>query len=169
MKHLFFLIILFSLSCNKDSTFEVQTEELTINLDEGKISLIQPDKSWTEDFMELVNSHRTGMGLHALRMEESLNDIASTHAMDMATAVVPFGHMGFSTRCLKAKMGLGGGNWCGENVATGQRTPKEAFTTWINSQGHKANIEQSRATYTGFGYAKNLSGKFYWTQLFIEY
>jgi uncharacterized protein YkwD len=86
----------------------------------------------------------------------------------MANGTTAFGHTGFSTRCSAAKSVLGGGNWCGENVAAGQKTPKDAFNSWMNSSGHRANIEKGQATYTGFGYAQNSSGKYYWTQIFLE-
>jgi uncharacterized protein YkwD len=86
----------------------------------------------------------------------------------MATGAVAFGHLGFSERCLVAKSLLGGGNLCAENVAMGQKSPSAVFTSWMNSPGHRANIEQSRVTHTGFGYAQSTSGIYYWTQIFME-
>ena len=125
-------------------------------------------KTWTEEFMTLVNDHRISLGLQPLTHDESLSQIAETHSSNMARGLTSFGHTGFSSRCSAGKSALGGGNWCGENVAMGQKTPALAFKSWMNSSGHRANIEKSRATHTGFGYAKSSGGTYYWTQIFIE-
>lgn len=127
-----------------------------------------PTLTWTDEFMDMVNNHRRSIGLRAIIHDDGLGDIARTHSQNMATGSVAFGHTGFSERCKDGRAELGGGNWCGENVAMGQKTPKDAFTSWMNSPGHKANIEQSRATHSGFGYVKSSSGKYYWTHIFLE-
>lgn len=119
-------------------------------------------------FMELINDHRASLGLRPLTHDRNLGTIAETHSLNMAKAIVPFGHTGFSERCSSSRAALGGGNWCAENVAQGQKTIKDAFTAWMNSSGHRTNIESSRATHTGFGFAKSSGGTLYWTQIFIE-
>lgn len=119
--------------------------------------------------MDLINDHRKSMGLRALIHNDDMGDIARLHSQNMASGKVSFGHTGFSTRCSEARDAVGGGNWCGENVANGQRTPKDAFNAWMNSSGHRANIESAKATHTGFGYAKNGSAKYYWTQIFLQH
>lgn len=127
-----------------------------------------PTQTWTEEFMDLINDHRQSIGLRALIHDPGMEKIAQTHSQNMANGTVAFGHTGFSTRCSQARAVLGGGNLCAENVAYGQKTPQAAFNSWMNSSGHRANIEQSRVTHTGFGYAKNASGTVYWTQIFLE-
>lgn len=118
--------------------------------------------------MDLVNDHRRSLGLRALIHDPGMERIAQGHCQNMANGSVAFGHTGFSTRCKDARSALGGGNLCAENVAYGQKTPQAAFNSWMNSSGHRANIEQSRATHTGFGYARSSSGTVYWTQIFLE-
>ncbi len=125
-------------------------------------------KTWTEEFMTLINDHRTSIGLDSLTHDEGLGEIVQTHSSNMAKGITSFGHTGFSSRCSQGKSLIGGGNWCGENVAMGQKTPAAAYKAWMNSSGHKANIEKRQATHTGFGYAKSSSGSYYWTQIFIE-
>jgi uncharacterized protein YkwD len=127
-----------------------------------------PSPSWTVSFMSLVNDHRGDIGLKALTHVDDLGAIATTHSSNMASGSVEFGHKDFTSRCAESRVALGGGNWCGENVASGQKTPEAAFKAWMNSPGHKANIENTRSTHTGFGYAKNSSGAYYWTQIFVE-
>ncbi|HXH73525.1 MAG TPA: CAP domain-containing protein [Bacteriovoracaceae bacterium] len=122
----------------------------------------------TKHFMTLVNDHRRSKGLAKLVHDEGLADIVNEHSDNMAIGLVPFGHPGFSLRCTSAMDELGGGNWCGENVAMGQKTALAVFTSWMNSPGHRANIESARASHTGLGYAKDKFGNYYWTQIFIQ-
>lgn len=56
----------------------------------------------------------------------------------------------------------------GENIAMGQRTAAEVMNGWMNSPGHRSNILNSSFTQIGVGYAKNSSGRIYWTQQFIR-
>lgn len=211
MKKLFLIILLFSLSCNKDSS-STSDQKVASQSGDDNTSVVDdsnsPDgdnnyggdyggnyggttgsysggsgdgdndsgsgtdtsttKSWTEEFVDLVNAHRSSIGLRTLIHNDGMADIARGHSEDMASGRVAFGHTGFSARCSEARSVLGGGNWCAENVAAGQKTPQAAFTSWMNSSGHRANIESSKATHMGFGYAKNSSGKYYWTQIFLQ-
>ena len=52
----------------------------------------------------------------------------------------------------------------GENIAMGQKTPKEVVQAWMNSEGHRANILNGSYTHIGVGYVANGN---YWTQEFI--
>lgn len=178
MKSFLILILLFNLSCNKEgpTTGEGQVSQPiasdttggTGGGTTGGTNTDNPSLTKTEQFMELINNHRISIGLQALVHDEELADIAIIHSVNMATGVTPFGHDGFSSRCAEGRLMLGGGNLCGENVAMGQKTVNAAFTAWMNSPGHRANIEQPRVTHTGFGYAQSTNGTYYWTQIFIE-
>lgn len=125
-------------------------------------------QTMTVQFMTLLNNHRLSIGLKAIVLDEGMSDIAIGHSEDMASGKVAFGHDGFSSRCGQARAIMGGGNLCSENVAMGQKTAQAAFDAWMNSPGHRANMESARATHTGFGYAKSGTGTFYWTQIFLE-
>ena len=125
-------------------------------------------QNFTTDFMDLLNAHREGMGLSQLILDDEVSKIVIQHSQNMANGTTPFGHTGFSTRCAAASAILGNTNLCAENVAMGQKTPQAAFTAWLNSPGHRANMENSRVNHTGFGFAQSSSGTYYWTQIFIE-
>lgn len=129
---------------------------------------VETERTWTDQFFQLVNNHRASLGLRAVIASEELSEIALIHSQNMASGKVAFGHTGFSGRCSDARAALGGGNWCAENVANGQSTPQAVFTSWMNSSGHRANIESSRATHSGLGYKRSATGKYYWTQLVLE-
>ena len=55
----------------------------------------------------------------------------------------------------------------GENIAMGQRNPKEVVNSWMNSEGHRKNILNGNFTKIGVGVAQNSNGQIYWTQMFI--
>lgn len=125
-------------------------------------------ETMTEEFMTLMNDHRVNLGLDPLNHISGLQEISEGHSAQMASGAVAFGHSGFSDRCAAGRIVLGGGNLCAENVAMGQKTVQAAYTAWMNSPGHRANIENARVTHTGFGFAKSSSGVWYWTQIFLE-
>lgn len=180
MKKLLILLLLFTLSCEKQDPSTDGTESSTESSTPsdstipGTNSPTTPSTptnttdAWTNEFMDLVNNHRSSIGLRALIIDDGLSDIVLKHSQNMASGTTAFGHSGFSSRCSAGYTVLGGGNWCAENVAMGQKTPQAAFTSWMNSTGHRANIESSKASYTGFAYAKSSSGTYYWTQIFIQ-
>jgi uncharacterized protein YkwD len=162
----FLLVILLSISACDYSSNGANSQAIQ-PLSEGNVSsgIVQ---TFTNEFMDLINQHRIDLGLRPLLHDEGLGNIATQHSLNMATGAVAFGHLSFSERCLEAKTLLGGGNLCAENVAMGQKSPSVVFNSWMNSPGHRANIEQSRVSHTGFGFAQTSKGVYYWTQIFIE-
>jgi uncharacterized protein YkwD len=162
----FLLVILLSLSACDYSSNGANSQAIQ-PLSKGNVSfgIVQ---TFTNEFMDLINHHRIDIGLRPLLYDEGLGILATHHSLDMATGAVAFGHLGFSERCLEAKSLLDGGSLCAENVALGQKSPSAVFTSWMKSPGHRSNIEQSRVTHTGFGFAQSRSGVYYWTQIFIE-
>lgn len=176
---LLFCVLLFAWACNRDggnptttksvSTTPEVAETPTTPVDPTDPAVPVDEKSaMINQFMKLINDHRISLGLLPLTHVEGLGEIAEGHSEDMASGRVAFGHTGFSDRCSEARTVLGGGNFCAENVAMGQKTVQAAYTAWMNSSGHRANIESSRPTHTGFGFAKSSSGTYYWTQIFLE-
>ncbi len=60
--------------------------------------------------------------------------------------------------------GFNGNAW-GENIAWGYATAQSVVQGWLDSPGHKANIENAGFTSTGVG-AASAGGRVYWTQSF---
>ncbi len=56
----------------------------------------------------------------------------------------------------------------GENIAMGQRTPKEVVDGWMNSPGHRANILNPKFGRLGVGVAIDENGVLYWSQNFMD-
>jgi uncharacterized protein YkwD len=141
---------------DRDSTPETKQPELSA------------ESQATEEFITLVNNHRISLGKQPLGHITALGSIDRTHSEDMATKTVGFGHSGFLQRCNEARIVMNGGNLCAENVAMGQKTASAVFNSWMNSPGHRTNLEQSRVTHIGLGFKQSVSGTFYWTQILIE-
>ena len=62
-------------------------------------------------------------------------------------------------------------NLAGENIAAGQPSAEAAFTDWMASPGHRANIERAGFRRIGVGYQPGVVGDpygHYWTQMFTD-
>ena len=114
--------------------------------------------------LQFVNEDRKQHGLSALEMNSLESSLASKHSHDMATGKVKFGHDGFNTRAKAIQKAIGS-NEVGENVASGPMTAREVVDGWLNSPGHKKNIEGD-FTLTGIGYATDKKGNIFFTQIF---
>jgi uncharacterized protein YkwD len=125
--------------------------------------------------VSLINSHRTSMGLVSLSVSPTLTKAAVWKAQHMAkysymahddpappVARTPADRLeacGYPSRS---------SGW-GENIAYGYATPSSVVDAWLNSPGHKANIENGSYRSTGVGAATNASGTVYWSQEFGTY
>jgi uncharacterized protein YkwD len=129
----------------------------------GNLSSSTPDKM-EKDILLYVNEDRSEHGLSPLEMNELESSLAAQHSHDMSAGKVPFGHDGFEKRAKAIQKNLGSRE-VGENVAEGNMTAREVVDGWLNSPGHKKNIEGNFAQ-TGIGYARDKKGNIYFTQIF---
>ena len=124
--------------------------------------------AFQKEVVDLVNIERTNRGLNPLKLDKELSNVATTKSQDMIdknyfdhnspTYGSPFDMM--------KKFGISYRS-AGENIAMGQKSPKEVVNAWMNSQGHRENILNSSFTDIGVGVAKDSNGTIYWTQMFI--
>ncbi len=125
--------------------------------------------SYERQVAELVNAERAKAGVAPLSLDSSISNAARTKSQDMATNNY-FSHTSptyGSAGNMLSKFGIKYTAW-GENIASGQKTPQEVVTAWMNSQGHRENILSSTFTKIGVGYATNSKGVAYWTQMFVR-
>lgn len=124
---------------------------------------------YEQQVADLVNKERQAAGLPALKVNTKLARVAERKAEDMRdnnyfshtspTYGSPFDMMRqFGIRYTSA----------GENIAKGQKSPQSVMKGWMNSQGHKDNILDSKYTEIGVGYVTDGSGNTYWVQMFIR-
>ncbi|MCI8702949.1 MAG: CAP domain-containing protein [Anaerotignum sp.] len=111
---------------------------------------------------ELVNVERAKAGLPALTLDAAASQAAQVRAAEIRTS---FSHTRPSGKNCFTALAEAGVNYraAGENIASGQKTPEEVVTAWMNSEGHRKNILSPNFTGIGVGY---LEGN-YWTQFFI--
>lgn len=116
--------------------------------------------------IELVNVERQKADLPALKANAKLMKAARDHSANMARNKQLAHDLDGKGPGERLKdVGYASGGW-GENCAAGQRTPAEAITCWMNSEGHKANILGGNFREIGVALAKAADGTVYWTQVF---
>lgn len=119
-----------------------------------------------QQIVDQVNAHRVSIGLNALTVNPAIARECRTHSTNMASGTVAFGHDGFSERIATLKKEITPYSGASENVAyIWNVNASEMVTNWLNSPGHKENIE-SEAAQTGVGCAMGNDGKIYGTQIF---
>lgn len=122
--------------------------------------------SFETEVIRLVNIERSKNGLAPLTHDWELSRVARYKSQDMKDKNY-FSHTsptyGSPFDMIKS-FGISYRS-AGENIAKGQTTPQMVVNSWMNSQGHRANILNKSYTHIGVGYVK--SGN-YWTQMFIQ-
>lgn len=120
-----------------------------------------------EDILVLINKHRKSKGLAPLSGNMVIQMEARRHSMAMATNRIAFGHDGFNIRSKIVTSKVPGTNAVAENVAYGSNTAKEVVDGWLNSPGHKKNIEGNYKL-TGIGVVRGQDSRLYFTQIFAR-
>lgn len=103
-----------------------------------------------------------------VRLEGHLQRAAERHSADMIRRQF-FSHTNPSGESPFDRMEKAGYRFtrAAENIAAGQRSPREVVEAWMNSPGHCRNIMNASFTHTGVGHvaSSDLYGH-YWTQTF---
>jgi len=120
-----------------------------------------------KNILYYINEHRKSVGLNALTMMQEASAKAAEHSADMAQRRTGFGHEGFEERVKYIAARTGAYAAAAENVAYGKLSAKQVVEGWLNSPGHKKNIE-GNYTFTGIGIAKDDKGTIFFTQIFIR-
>lgn len=119
------------------------------------------------DILKYINEHRLSIGKTALKPSETAASEAEKHSASMASRNIAFGHGGFDNRINKIRESIGGVLAAAENVAYGQMSAKAVVDGWLNSAGHRKNIEGDY-NLTGIGIAEDKRGVLYFTQIFLK-
>lgn len=124
---------------------------------------------YEQSVVQLVNEERAKAGLDLLYMDNKISDVARLKSKDMADLNY-FAHnsptYGMAGDML-LRYGITWSAW-GENIASGQDTPQEVVTAWMNSPSHRENILSPYFTFIGVGYYVGADGTPYWTQMFTS-
>jgi uncharacterized protein YkwD len=116
------------------------------------------------EFSSQMNDHRQSEGCEALTWHDGVAAVAQGHSQDMVDRGF-FSHTNPDGDSPWDRLGDGGVTWsggAGENIAAGTSDPATVLNLWLNSSGHRANIENCGFTHHGVGL---VSG--YWTHVFV--
>lgn len=122
---------------------------------------------YIQEIVDLVNAERAKEGLSPLTIDVKVQAAAQVRAKECEQS---FSHTrpngsSFATALTEQNVSY---RSAGENIAWGQRSPKEVMSGWMNSAGHRANIMNPNFTTIGVGYYQNAGGTNYWCQLFTR-
>jgi uncharacterized protein YkwD len=145
-------------SCSKD-------EEATSTNDYRLVTAYDYTAEET-DLATRLNDYRASQGLNRLEIVNHISFKSFEHNEYMIENNV-VSHDHFELRADNIKHVLGAVR-VGENVAYNFSTPASALNAWLNSPGHKANIE---GDYTHFGVSITINpanGRRYFTNIFMK-
>ena len=133
-------------------------------------SPLNPEEQFADKVIELTNIERTKLGVPPLKRHDALNASARWLAGDMA-ANKYFDHVDRLGRSIVARLpDFNYRNYVaiGENIAAGQRTPRDVVEAWLKSPGHRANLLNAdfREIGVSYVYAPNSEYGCYWVQDF---
>ncbi len=159
---MFVVIFITMNSCSADSvegsnTSSTATETLITNYTYNDSEI---------ETMKLINDYRVRIGLNALERINHISFKCEEHNKYMiANNVVD--HNDFTLRSNNI-INVLGAKKVGENVAYNYKTSEAAVKAWLDSPGHKENIE---GDYTHFGLSVTTdpkTGKKYYTNIFAK-
>lgn len=116
------------------------------------------------EFARLMNRHRQSKGCPVLVWNEEIAKVAQAHSEEMAR----YRYLSHTNRARQSpfdRLSKAGIRFrmAAENIAEGQITGPEVLRSWLNSPGHRQNIEECRYTTHGVG-----KSGVYWTHVFVR-
>jgi uncharacterized protein YkwD len=117
----------------------------------------------TQELAGLVNQHRQSVGCGPLQLHSGTGSVSQHHSEDMVSRNF-FGHTNPDGKTPFDRLRDAGITYraAGENIAAGHLTAAVVFRAWLNSDGHRANIENCVYTHHGMGLQENR-----WTHMFL--
>lgn len=114
--------------------------------------------------LDIVNEERAKNNLEPLVLDNSLTEKAMIRAAEIYDK---FEHIRpNNTSCFSILNDIIY-TTAGENIAAGQSNASSVMNSWMNSEGHRANILNSDFKAIGIGHI-NVGGRNYWVQLFTD-
>jgi uncharacterized protein YkwD len=94
--------------------------------------------------IDLINAHRTGLGLDALQFDRLLTQCARGHSRHHHEHNLFEGHVNPESHSYVGRLLMNGIDFdsAGENVAYNFILPSTVFQEWLNSSENRANIER---------------------------
>ncbi|MEY8847785.1 CAP domain-containing protein [Psychroserpens sp. XS_ASV72] len=147
-------------------TFSCSTEEYPEEtIDSFELQNPPSPKTIEIEILERINAHRIGLGLSPLNNHNTIKAVAFTHT-DYMVEVNQVSHDNFFQR-KNSLIQNASATKVSENVAYAFSSAESVVNAWLNSEGHRANIE---GDFTDFDISaeQNSEGKWYFTNIFIK-
>ena len=155
------LLVLLSISLVSCSKEEMAS-------DENNNTPVNVTYAYSQEELQLfniINDYRASKGLNRLDKIDYMSVKSEEHDHYMISKG-GVSHDYFQDRYEALVKNLGAVN-VSENVAYNYSTPQGVFNAWLNSAGHKANIEGD-FTHIGIATRTNSEGKKFYTNLFMK-
>ncbi len=155
LRYLILCLSLIAFSCSKEELLEKDSglnKSLTATEQENKL-------------FDLVNEHRISLNLNPLTFDNLSYSFASEHSEYMISQGVT-SHVKFNERAAEISAGTGA-EFVAENVANDYFTIEDAMKAWLESSGHKENIEGDY-THSAISIKKDSNENLYFTQIFYR-
>lgn len=147
------LLLCIGVSCTKESPGSAQYE---VNQNAVAVEAA---------LLEVVNSHRVGLGYNALEFSQVAYEYANAHN-DYMIAKGGLSHDHFSSRASNIAAEANA-EYVSENVAKDYPSAEQAFQGWLESPNHRKTMEGD-FTHTAVSVKKDAQGNYYYTQLFYR-
>lgn len=141
------------ISCSTPSNEAEELLEETINSEIEK------------ELIVLINKYRTSKGLVRLSVDSVAQKYASQHNTYMIS-INKISHDNFQERASQLSAETNA-VLVAENLAKDYDNANDAFEAWLDSPGHKENIE-TNFTHTGISAKMDAEGNYYYTQIFFK-
>ena len=158
-----------TLTAKKEGTAEITVTTYNNIYTTCKIKVYKDN---TEEFIveviRLVNIERAKEGVAPLERRNDLEKVSAIRAVEISEYWSHTRPNGESILSLIKEYGIKY-KVIGENIASGQETPKDVVAAWMNSPGHRKNIMNPDFTGIGVGYYfdPTLEYEHFWVQNFI--
>jgi uncharacterized protein YkwD len=130
----------------------------------GSTGVAMDGGQMVQEMARLVNAHRAARGCPALVWLQPAADAAQAHSADMVRRGY-FDHTSPDGQGPADRLSTRGVAWrmVAENIAwTPERGARETLQGWIESRGHRQNLENCAYTHHGIGLQNA-----YWTHVFV--
>ena len=147
-------------------TFSCSTEDFPEEtIDSMSLPVPPAPKTIEIEILELINTHRINLGLAPLNNHEIIKAVAFTHT-DYMVESNNVGHDNFFQR-KNSLVDNVSATKVSENVAYAFSSAQSVVNAWLNSDGHRENIE---GDFTDFDISaeQNEEGRWYFTNIFIK-
>lgn len=147
----FLTLLTCNIACSKDDSVVDIEKEMSTDI--------------ATNILQLVNEHRSSIGKQILETNTLAEALAEEHNMFMISQG-DIGHENFDHRADRL-FDEENAKGIGENVAFKQVSAQQVMSAWLNSSGHRENIE-GNFSHIGISVVKSESGIYYFTQLFFQ-